>query len=266
MTLIVGWIACDNKVDGKKPSAMYFGSDSRFTWDKKHAYNYGQKIFCAKKYPEMFAFCGDASFSTFVLSTLIELIDQGSFLENMPFEVKCQKIQNHFQSCIDGYNTALSRISNTVVIYGTKCMHRFAAYRYTFPNNVCQCEQLPINNHSSIITVEGSGKKEMNNQFRCVDIRTDLHSREICHYFASTIEASADRTVGGIPQIVGIYRGIDIPRTFGFVKDGKAYLYGVEVDAKSCSDDVEWRNVDFERIDPNTLQLLDGAQAQPFLR
>lgn len=266
MTLIVGWIACDSNRRGQKPSAMYFGSDSRFTWNKEHAYNYGQKIFSAKKYPEMFAFCGDASFATFVLSPLIEVIDSGSFLENMPFDVKCQKIQNHFQGCIDGYNTALSRIDNTVIIYGTKYKQNFAAYRYTFPNNVCQCEQLPINDYSSFITVEGSGKQEMKNQFRYVEMRKDLYSREICHYFTSTIESSANNTVGGIPQIVGLYRGIDVPITFGFVKDEKAYLYGVEVNAKNCSEDVEWRNIDFERIDPNTLQLMEGAQAQPFLR
>lgn len=266
MTLIVGWIACDNKGDGKKPSVMYFGSDSRITWDKKHPYDYGKKIFSARKYPEIFAFCGNASFATFVLSLLIELIDSGAFLENMSPNVKCRKIQNHFQSCIDGYNTALSRTDNTVIIYGTKYKQRFAAYRYTFPNNVCQCEQLHINDYSLFITVEGRGKKEMNNQFRCVDMRTDLCSREICHYFASTIDTSADSTVGGLPQIVGLYRGIDSPRTFGFVKDGKAYLYGVEVEAKSCSEDVEWRNIDFERIDPNTLQLIEDAQAQPFLR
>ena len=266
MTLIVGWIACDSNRNGQKPSAMYFGSDSRFTWNNGHTYNLGRKIFSAKKHPEMFAFCGDASFATFVLSPLIELIDNGLFLENMPHDVKCQKIQNHFQSCIDSYNTAFSRTDNTVIIYGTKYKQRFAAYRYTFSNSVCQCERLQIKDYSSFITVEGSGKKEMNNQFRCVDMRTDLYSREICHYFASTIDTSADSTVGGIPQIVGIYRGIDIPRTFGFVKDGKAYLYGVEVDAKSCSVDVEWRNIDFERIDPSTLQLMEGAQAQPFLR
>lgn len=266
MTLIVGWIACDSNRNGQKPSAMYFGSDSRFTWDKTHAYNYGQKIFSSKKCPEMFAFCGDASFSTFVLSPLTELIDNGLFSGNLSYDVKCLEIQKHFQKCVYEYNTALSRINNTVIIYGTKYKQRFAAYKFTFPNNVCQCERLPINDYSSFIIVEGSGKQQMKNQFRDVEIKKDLYSREICHYFASTIEASADRTVGGIPQIVGLYRGIDIPRTLGFVKDGESYLYGRKVDASKCSTDVEWRNLDFERIDPNTLQLLDGAQAQPFLR
>lgn len=58
MTLIVGWIACDNKVDGKKPSAMYFGSDSRFTWGKSHEYNLGQKIILQKNILKCLHFVG----------------------------------------------------------------------------------------------------------------------------------------------------------------------------------------------------------------
>lgn len=266
MTLIVGWIACDSKTNGQKPSAMYFGSDSRFTWDNKHGYNLGRKIYSAQKYPEIFSFCGDATFASFILSPLTALIDNSSFLENMQLEDKSQKIQRYFQKCVDGYNTPISIIDSTIIIYGTKYKQKFAAYRYSFRNNICQCEQLPINNYSSFITVEGSGKQELDRQFSCVDMRKDLYSREICHYFARTIELSADYTVGGIPQIVGLYRGLDVPITFGFVKDGKAYLYGNEVDTKNCLVDVEWRNMDFERIDSNTLQLMEGAQAQPFLR
>ena len=73
-------------------------------------------------------------------------------------------------------------------------------------------------------------------------------------------------TVGGIPQIVGLFRGKNEPQVFGFVKDDKSYLYGNEVDASQCDNSIAWRNTDFEIIDPKTLKLQEGAQRQPFLR
>lgn len=49
MTLIVGWIACDNKGDTKKPSALYFGSDSRYSWGAQTRVQLWEKGICGKE-------------------------------------------------------------------------------------------------------------------------------------------------------------------------------------------------------------------------
>lgn len=265
MTLIVGWIACDSKKGGHKPSALYFGSDSRISWGCSHVYDYGKKLFASRKHPEIFAFCGDVTFANISLQPLLELIDSGTFILPENAEVKSKLIGDHLQSIISKYADT-SNANQTIILYGTKVGSHFFVYKYMFMNHSVICKNIDINHYSSIIAVEGSGTKTFANHINLPMQHKDLYSREICHYIAETIDASEEFTIGGIPQIVGIYRGLETPRVFGFVKDGKSYLYGREVNAAYCEEYIEWRNIDFERIDPETLQLIEGAQAQPFLR
>ena len=82
---------------------------------------------------------------------------------------------------------------------------------------------MPLNDYSSIIAVEGSGIKSLEERLKLPLLRTDLYSREICHYLADTIENNEEFTVGGIPQIVGLFRGKIEPQVFGFVKGDKSY-------------------------------------------
>lgn len=264
MTLAVGWIACDNKGDRHKPSALYFGSDSRYSWGQQHAFNYGKKVYAAKNYPEIFAFCGSVAFANMILPSLMELIDSGAFFTDNSADLKVRKVQEYFTSMVDSYvNDPL--LNQTVILYGTKIKSHFFVYRFSFRNKTVQVSHVPLNDYSSIIAAEGSGAKPLEKRLVTLS-RDDLYSREICHYLADTIENNEVFSVGGIPQIIGLYRGINVPQVFGFVKDGKSYLYGNEVDASQCDERIAWRNTDFEIIDPKTLKLKEGAQAQPFLR
>lgn len=265
MTLIVSWIACDNKGDFQKPSALYFGSDSRYSWGKQHSFNYGKKLYVAKNLPEIFAFCGSVTFATMMLPPLIDLIDSGAFFKSDAPEIKVQNIAEHFSSMIASYVNDPA-LNQTVILYGTKINSRFSVYRFTFQDQTVQASPLALKDYSSIIAVEGSGVKPLEERLKLPLLQTDLYSREICHYLADTIENSEEFTVGGIPQIVGLFRGKNEPQVFGFVKDDKSYLYGNEVDASQCDNSIAWRNTDFEIIDPMTLRLKEGAQRQPFLR
>lgn len=265
MTLIVGWIACDNKGDTKKPSALYFGSDSRYSWGHQHAFNYGKKVYAAKNLPEIFAFCGSATFANMMIPPLIDLIDSGAFFKGDNPEIKVQNIADHFSSMVASYVNDPA-LNQTVILYGTKINSHFSVFRFTFLNKSVQVNNVPLNDYSSIIAVEGSGVKPLEERLKFPLLRKDLYSREICHYLADTIENSEEFTVGGIPQIVGLFRGKKEPQVFGFIKDDRSYLYGNEVDASKCDKSIAWRNTDFEIIDPKTLKLQEGAQRQPFLR
>ena len=67
---------------------------------------------------------------------------------------------------------------------------------------------------------------------------------------------------GGLPQIVGLYR-VKNSRLFGIVKNEKKYIYGKESYEDINSERIEWRNENFERMNPETLKILSGAQKQP---
>lgn len=200
-----------------------------------------------------------------MLPPLIDLIDSGAFFKGEDPEIKAQNIADHFSSMVASYVNDPA-LNQTVILYGTKINSRFSVYRFTFFNKVVQVDNVPLNDYSSIIAVEGSGVKPLEDRLKFLLLRKDLYSREICHYLADTIENNEEFTVGGIPQIVGLFRGKNEPQVFGFVKDDKSYLYGNEVDASLCDNNIAWRNTDFEIIDPKTLKLQEGAQRQPFLR
>ena len=40
-------------------------------------------------------------------------------------------------------------------------------------------------------------------------------------------------------------------------------MYGKESSEDIKSEKIEWRNENFERMNPNTLKILEGAQRQP---
>lgn len=160
MTLIVGWIACDNKGDTKKPSALYFGSDSRYSWGHQHVFNYGKKVYAAKNLPEIFAFCGSVTFANMMLPPLIDLIDSGAFFKSEEPEVKMQNIADYFSSMVVSYVNDPA-LNQTVILYGTKINSRFSVYRFTFQNKAVQVTSVVLNDYSSIIAVEGSGIKQL---------------------------------------------------------------------------------------------------------
>lgn len=43
----------------------------------------------------------------------------------------------------------------------------------------------------------------------------------------------------------------------------KKYIYGKESSEDINSASIEWRNENFERVNPETLKIFDGAQRQP---
>ena len=111
----------------------------------------------------------------------------------------------------------------------------------------------------------GSGRDSFNANWIDVDHEKDenhMTTRNVYHCVSKTIEQCADTKVGGVPQLVGLYRG-GSGRQFGIIKDGICYFGG-----QPCKDlpnltNLEWRNDNFERVDVNTGNLIPGAHPQP---
>ena len=58
MTLIVGWLACDQR----GPCSAYIASDSRIS-DNRNFYDYSQKTFALKNTPDILGYCGETLFT-----------------------------------------------------------------------------------------------------------------------------------------------------------------------------------------------------------
>ena len=77
------------------------------------------------------------------------------------------------------------------------------------------------------------------------------------------IDSGVDEKTGGCPQLIGLYRNGQV-QPYGIIRNRRRYFQGREVDDSNQLDNIEWRNDNFERMNPHTMRLLIGAQPQPF--
>ncbi|WP_350292674.1 hypothetical protein [uncultured Croceitalea sp.] len=266
MTLIISWIGVDDKKEGKKPASLYIASDSRYSWGTSTKYDYGIKVFGSSRFPEIFGFCGDVLLPSIILGQLLPQIDSGIILNDADKGIeKNDKIFDFISTSIENYPKEQSTGSFTI-LHGTRSGKEFSCFKTIFNKvNGLKNEQIDLPKISTKICSEGSGKKEFDNHFQ--EWEKERHnnyrtSRGVFHCLSRTLKTIKDPMTGGLPQIVGLYR-IDNSRLFGIVENNKKYIYGKESSEDINSNRIEWRNENFERMNPETLKILSGAQRQP---
>lgn len=274
MTLIASWVATDDKPKGKKISAVYFCADSRFTWTPAdNVYDMGKKVYTCKTHPEIFCFCGDVEFPTNTIQSLIDEIDNGVFFAaDTDVQTKKTMIADFIRQSLAQYPKSV--LAQTFSIYHATCISQeFYMTEYSYDGTSIQVNNLPLPAVSSLVFSAGSGKRLFDKNWRAANqknVNELCTSRNVYHCFSATIDEARrhpdDRDmamVGGSPQMVGLYRG-GKTRLFGIIKDGARYIHGRKVDYNPSLNNIEWRNDNFERVDPLTMKLMAGAQAQPF--
>ena len=266
MTLIIAWIGVDDKKEGKKPASLYIASDSRYSWGISNKYDSGIKVFGSSRFPEIFGFCGDVLIPTIIFGQLLPQIDSGIILNDTDSDtIKNKKILNFIKTSIENYPKEQSTGSFTI-LHGTRIGKEFSCFKTSFDKtNGLKNEKISIPLISTKICSEGSGKKEFDFNFQ--EWERERHnnyrtSRGVFHCLSETLKTIKDPMTGGLPQIVGLYR-INNSRIFGIVENKKKYIYGKESSEDINSKRIEWRNEKFERINPETLKIISGAQRQP---
>lgn len=267
MTLIVAWIGADDKKNGKEISSLYFASDSRYSSSSTTKFDYGIKVFGASSFPEIFSFCGDVLFPSIVLGQIIPQIDTGILLnETDNCDKKNNKIFNYIKTSLESYPDTFLGDSFTI-LHGTRYQKTFKLFRFVYTKNLgVRSTEVPLGNISTKVYSDGSGATEFNKNWSNIwdnpkhnDFGT---SRAIYHCLHKTLEEIKDPSTGGLSQVIGLYR-IKNSRLFGIVKDNNKYIYGKLSNEDINSEKIEWRNQNFERIDPETLKIIEGAQKQP---
>lgn len=93
-------------------------------------------------------------------------------------------------------------------------------------------------------------------------------SRAVYQTFCDTLIDTKETSVGGAPQLVGLYRKKEIPgQVLGIVYKGHRYFSGMHIDnyPGKLFNKIEWRNELFERCDGKTKTIIKGAQKQPHI-
>ena len=266
MTLIVSWIGVDYKRDGKEIASIYISSDSRYTWGNSGKYDYGIKVFGSTKFPEIFGFSGDVMFPSTILGQILPQIDNGILLDNSDnAETKSNKIFSYINTSLESYPKTFIGDSFTI-LYGTRFEKTFNLFKITLGTDKQLSKvEIPLGNISTKIFSGGSGASEFDQnwqQWESVKHNDYRTSRAVYHCLHKTLKEIKDHRTGGLPQIVGLYRNKNA-RLFGIVENEKKYIYGKESSEDINSTSIEWRNENFERMNPETLKILEGAQRQP---
>ncbi len=267
MTMLVSWIG----IDTHGVSSSYIISDSRFTWQKNHKFDFGKKVFASKKYPELFGYAGDVLFPSIVLSQIIEMIDSGVLLtEKMTCDEKHKIIREKICFSLSKYPDELGNkpvqiihISRETLFNGYPSFHHY--YMNYDSKNSWQFSEEPLPDKSGLIKVIGSGTEEFLAKYQKYQSKGSANTtRNVYHCFVDTLEQINDPFCGGAPQLVGLIRkpesnGIN----YGIIYKDKRYILGMEVPNDSNFQGVEWRNMNFEISDGNTKKIIPGAARQP---
>lgn len=253
-------LACWLGVDQRGPASLYIAGDSRFTWPNGTLVGDGQKTFASPTTPDVFAFCGDAWFPSLLFKEL-----QSIHLSSLA-------------GAHDRHTEVLNRVQNALaaqpkhpyrrftIIHGARDSQGMTASFHLWQTSWAaagECLDIvePLPTESVLALAVGSGERSVIRQdvgWRNSDVgRT---SRAVFSGFCDAVRSGDDPLTGGSPQLVGLFRK-GPAEAFGVVFGGRRYLYGKVVpSAESAGQAVEWRNVLFERCDPYTMQVLQGAQ------
>lgn len=269
MTLIAAWVGVDNKKDGRKISSIYFAADSRFSWrysESSSKYDEGMKVFCSLQHPYIFAYCGDVLFPLHTLERIIYKIDCGLFFELTEdnFMNKLSSVRAEIESSLINYPNP--KPSFSILFASRESCYDFHLGEIKSAEGTISCKEIILPNKSQIVYIGGSGKSDFENvELELMKERNPNEgtSRFCFHCVAKTIKEHESPTVGGVPQLVGLYRE-GTGKFFGIEYEGERYILGKRINFMPEYFHIEWRNSNFERINPKTLKLLEGAQAQPF--
>ena len=271
MTLIASWVSADDKRKGKKLSAMYFCSDSRFSWrganaTRQEVYDEGQKVFGCNNSPEIFCYCGDVQFPTFTILPLINEIDKGLFFKpKSEFAEKKNQLLAYFEQKLKDYPKDVL-VHPFSIYYATCIAYRFYCAKFCYDKKELTAEEIQLPNESTLVFYDGSGSDQFRDRWIERDnAKMNEHktSRNVYRCMVEAIETDDDKMTGGSPQLIGIYRNGHV-QPYGIIKDDNRFFQGRILTDNKQLDNIEWRNDNFERVNPHTMQLLSGAQPQPF--
>lgn len=262
MTTLAAWVS----VDSEKPSACYLVSDSRITWVNER-WDAGQKLFVSNRFADVFGYSGDVQFPTLALRQVIDRMDQGLlFPSDADSASRHHSICSELQTAYHTYPAHPVDKASTVLHFsrdGTGKHARFSLWMLDWSrSSAVRSTSLDLPTSSVIGQTAGSGWKTLihrNEDWKKAQGRT---SRGVFSSFCDAIESGEDPNSAGPPQLVGLYPSFP-SRMFGVVWRNNRYLAGQVAPEGAELDKFEWRNNLFERVDPRTLQRLDGAQPQP---
>jgi len=267
MTTLISWITYS--ATGEKPElprAIYIASDSRITWGSESLrWDAGRKVFNSRENPHIFGYCGDVVFPSLVLGQIVTAIDNGILFENehtpdQKQERILETIKNSYQ---EGYNHPVSDFS---ILHACRAIawpyteFSFWHISYKAKTNEWFNEKLPLPENTGLVISLGSGAASAkSHEGRWTESDVGGTSRSFFSAFCDAIDSGDDKLSGGAPQLCALYPNLP-PQCIGVIKDNRYFIHGMEVQPGPRLSNIEWKDVLFRSIDPETKMLKAGAR------
>lgn len=161
----------------------------------------------------------------------------------------------------------LQKRSDTTILHGVRLKDAtFHLIKYDIYGNALNMDDVKFPDRSGVVVSAGSGKKDFDKKLELYGKNDNNHNtcRLMYHVLTEAIDKTKQKNVGGAPQIIGLYRQKNAIE-FGIIKNDQKFFHGFQYQDESIViNNLEWRNDNFERVDPATKKLKVGAQHQPF--
>lgn len=267
MSLVIAWIG----IDTHGITSAYIASESRVSWNGKKYYDACKKVFHSSKYPEIVGYCGDVLFPSLVINAIMNSIDNGMLFGPTDGALKRYEkfkklLFNEFHKYPKEY-----MCDSFELVYINKEVSRinypsFHAYRIGWKKKTgFYSRRIVLPKESDVICVMGSGENEYRNNYANMQKGRNKHtSRNVYHCLNITLDTSKEVTIGGPPQLVGIYRKPESnAMAFGIIYNRKRYYNSLSVGKVRDIENVQWRNARFEICNGGSKIKKGNAHAQP---
>jgi hypothetical protein len=262
MTTLVAFVS----IDSHGATAFYLASDSRITWNPHERWDAGRKVFASRVHPDAFGYCGDVVFPSLVLSQILEILDTGMLFTDaqLPDE-RHSKVVSAIKMSFSLRKNAPA--SNFDIIHasreGSSNHSHFNLWQLSYEAKSATWTDSKVNvgtQNSSLIVALGSGATVISHhQKNWQSSEQGQTSRAVYSAFCDALASGDDIRSGGAPQLAGIYRR-GPAKMIGTVHQRIRYFCGLPVSADILSDQLEWRDELFQRIDGESLEVIKGAK------
>jgi hypothetical protein len=258
VTSIVAWAG----VDSRAVSSIYLASDSRITWPGGQVWDRGRKTFAALNRPNIFAYWGDVLFPALAIPVVMQQLEAGMIHTKFarPHGATAKAIRRLWIDYPhkERRNMGILMASRAGEGWGST----FSLSTLTFDARTSEWKLTPITmpSGSARLRIAGSGTKQIEKASLLWAASPERRtSRAVFGAFCDALHAGGDDKSGGPPQLVGLHRA-GPAKTFGIVYQRNRYLAGAKIQKGDASNEIEWFNELFERVDGRTKLLLPGAK------
>jgi len=251
VTSLLAWIA----VDKRRPTGLYFASDSRRSWkDRDEIRDDCIKLFLPSGTREIFGFAGDITFPSKVLTRICSELESDPELVNGtedPYNRYCcvlAKLKAEFDALTSKPEHEFTILHGTRVGAMYKASFHLFQYTYDFASGQLSSGSLSCEAGSSVmVSRQGSGGIIVKSFLEKETAKLGEVSRAHFSAFCNAVDSGQDKCTGGPIQLAGVH-SIKDSLHYGVVTPNGTYYRGSTQLPANVSG-IRWRNREFAKVD-----------------